>query len=96
MDISIWAQLNQVKMRVLELTSALMEEDEEVFTREQAILDLMDISKELFYLEEKAMNQMDRTDRRQVSELAAYKDSLRQTKNASGAPTPETFDKSVM
>lgn len=96
MSLSLWYQVAEVKARVLDLTNVLMNEPEEVFNREMAILDLMDIAKDIYGLEEHAMRLSEETDRKQVTEIAGHKDSIQQTKNAPGAATPETFSKSVM
>lgn len=96
MGISMWSQLSEVKSRVLELVNVLIEEDDEDFTREHAILDLMDISKDLHYLEEKAMLQMEKVDRKRMIEITDYKDSLRGTKNAPATGIARALEQSVM
>ncbi|MFF2907677.1 hypothetical protein [Paenibacillus sp. NPDC057934] len=96
MSLSLWYQVAEVKARVLDLTNVLMKESEEVFNREMAILDLMDIAKDIYSLEEHAMKLSEDIDRKQITEIADQKDSLQQTKNAPGVAAPETFSKQVM
>lgn len=74
MSVSMWQQLATVKASVLELVNVLIEEDEDNFTREQSVLDLLDIVKDLHHLEELSMSQVDKVDRLHMIERADLRD----------------------